>query len=54
MQRATGIVKREGNVSHHTTEYTSKVCWEIQIVQVKVKDVSWTNDPSANERSYIK
>ncbi len=54
MQSATGKVKREGKVARHTTYYTTKVWWEIQIVQVKVKDVSWTSDPSAKERSYIK
>ncbi len=52
MQRATGTVKRKGNVARHTTYYTTKVWWEIQIVQIK--DVSWTSDPSAKERSYIK
>ncbi len=45
MQRATGTVKREGEVARHTTYYTTKVWWEIQIVQVK--DVSWTSDPLA-------
>ncbi len=54
MQRATGTVKRERLVAHHTTYYTTKIWCGIQIVQVKIKDVSWTSDPSANERSYIK
>ena len=54
MQRLTGTVKREANMSRHTTEYTTKVWWETQIVQVKVKDVSWTSDPSGRDRSYIK
>lgn len=34
-------------MARYTTYYTTKVWWEIQIVQVKVKDVSWTSDPPA-------
>ena len=34
-------------MARHATYYTTKVWWEIQIVQVKVKDVSWTSNPPA-------